>query len=223
MTRRKVWSRLGWTLLFLAVAAAAFYQFWFLRQPDRAIPTERHVFVSPANGSVAAVVPWSADSLDLSDSTPDKVVRLLTEDVSDHGTLVSIEMDVSDVHYQRAPTDATFVRAYYQEGKFKNALVTTNEYGFRAVNEHNAMLFEDADGERYKVVQIAGLLARRIEDYIAPGERVARGQVIGLIKLGSQVSILLPPSYEVTVEPGTHVVDGESILARKVPVAASAQ
>ena len=222
MNRRTFWTRALWTTLLLVAAALAFYFFWFLRQPDRDIPTERQVFVSPANGKVAAVVPWYADSLDLSETTPAKVVRLLTEDVSDRGTLISIEMDVSDVHYQRAPTDATFVRSYYQEGQFKNALVNTNRFGFRAVNEHNALLFEDDDGERYKVVQIAGLLARRIEDYVQPGEQVSRGQVIGLIKLGSQVSILLPPSYEVTIEPGTHVVDGESILARKRPVAAAA-
>ena len=219
MASRKFWSRLGWTVVLLLVAMAAFYRFWFLRQPDRVVPDQPKVFVSPANGQVAAVVQWHADSLDLSDSTPDKVVRLLTRDVADHGTLISIEMDVTDVHYQRAATDGRFVEAYYEEGQFKNALVTTNRYGFRAVNEHNAMLFEDPDGERYKVVQIAGLLARRIVDYLEPGEAVARGQVIGLIKLGSQVSILLPPSYEAIVTPGTTVIDGESILARKTALA----
>lgn len=220
MTARKIWSRALWTILLLVVGFGLFYKFWFLRQPDRTIPEQTSVFVSPANGRVAAVVPWSADSLLISKEDPDQVVYVLSKDVADTGTLISIEMDVSDVHYQRAPTDATFIKAYYREGNFKNALVTSNEYGFRAQNEHNAMLFEDPDGDRYKVVQIAGLLARRIEDYVQPGEQVERGQVIGLIKLGSQVSILLPPSYEVTAVPGTHVVDGESILAKKQRTAA---
>ena len=219
MTSRKFWTTIGITLLVCLIGGVAFYRLWFLRQPERDVPVEAGLFISPANGRIAAVQTWAADSLLISKEDPDQIVYVLSKDVADSGTLISIEMDVTDVHYQRAPTDATFVRAYYQEGEFKNALVTNNEYGFRAENEHNALLFEDSDGERYKVVQIAGLLARRIEDYVQPGETIERGEVIGLIKMGSQVSILLPPSYTVLVAPDAHVVDGETVLAKKTRVA----
>ncbi len=190
----------------------AYYRFWFLRQPERQTPLDDTVFVSPANGEVAAVVSWDSSSLALNKDWG--VVELLTDDVAASGTLISVEMDVTNVHYQRAPIRSRFLGAVYREGAFRNALIRNNKFGFRLENEHNAMLFETPDGLRYKVVQIAGLVARRIVDYVEPQQELKQGEVIGLIKLGSQVTLILPPEVEPQVKAGDKVVDGETVVGR---------
>ncbi len=199
----------------LILLMGLYYRFWFLRQPDRAIPADPEALVSPANGKVAAVVAW--DSLELTLQKDLGTVSVLTGDIGPRGWLIAIEMDITNVHYQRAPLPARFLGNVYRPGAFRNALIQTNPFGFRLENEHNAMLFETSGGFRFKVVQIAGLLARRIVDYVEPGQRVERGEVIGLIKLGSQVVLILPEEVEVLAVPGQKVVDGESVLARLDP------
>jgi len=138
---------------------------------------------------------------------------MLTSDVADSGWMISIEMDITNVHYQRAPADARYLSSAYVEGQFKNALIKNNEFGIRLENEHNAMLFEMNDGLRYKVVQVAGLVARRIVDLTDQGKLYQAGEVIGLIKLGSQVSLILPEGVRPLISEGDVVIDGESILA----------
>jgi len=209
---RRSWLRrlfIGFSILF--VLLWAYYQFWFLRQPERVIPMDATVFVSPANGKVAAVTTWERESLQLEKDLG--VIEVLTREVGSSGSLISIEMDITNVHYQRAPTAGRFLEAVYRPGEFRNALIQTNEYGFRLENEHNAMLFETADGLKYKVVQIAGLVARRIVDYVEPNQPVDQGEVIGLIKLGSQVTLILPEGVQPLVQPGQKVVDGETVVA----------
>ena len=196
-------------LIFLSLA---FYRFWFLRQPERVIPAEPAAFVSPANGVVAAVVAW--DSAQLEWEKDNGVVHVMTQDVGEKGWLIAIEMNVMNVHYQRAPTNGRFLKNLYTEGKFNNALIKTNRFGLRLENERNDLLFETEDGLKYKVVQVAGLLARRIEDFLEPGQEVEAGDVIGVIKMGSQVGLIVPENVQPLVKEGDTVIDGETILAR---------
>ena len=201
----------GFLLLFLF----SFYRFWFLRQPDRSTPDDPTVFISPANGKIAAVEPW--DQAQLEWDKDEGVVQVMTKEVGSKGWLIAIEMNVMNVHYQRAPTDSKFMEGKYTTGKFNNALIRTNRFGLRLENERNDLLFETTAGLRYKVVQVAGLLARRIEDYLEPGQQVGAGEVIGLIKMGSQVALILPEGVEPLVKEGDTVVDGETLLARIKP------
>lgn len=198
-------------LLAIFLLLFGYYRLWFLRQPERVAPMDDTLFVSPANGEVAAVATWDRESLQLEKDLG--VIEVLTRDIGPRGSLISIEMDVTNVHYQRAPIAGRFLEATYRPGEFRNALIQTNEYGFRLENEHNAMLFEATNGMKYKVVQIAGLLARRIVDYVEPGQALDQGDVIGLIKLGSQVTLILPEGVQPRVRPGDIVVDGETIVA----------
>lgn len=198
-------------LILLLIASLLYYQFWFLRQPERIIPNDESIFVSPANGKVAAVTFWEKEKLEWEKDAG--VVQVLTEDVGESGWLIAIEMDVTNVHFQRAPVSSQLVNKEYTKGKFNNALIKTNKYGFRVENERNTLHFRTPEGLNYKVVQIAGLLARRIEDYVVPNQNVKQGEVIGLIKLGSQVALILPDNVEPKVKTGDTVVDGESILA----------
>lgn len=199
--------------LTLSLLLYGYYRLWFLRQPSRAVPADPSAFVSPADGVVSAVAKWHQDSLEIDKGWGR--VALLTGAVADSGWIVSIHMDVTNVHYQRAPTQATLLAERYEPGKFLNALRHTNRFGFRPENEHNALLFVTPDSIRYSIVQVAGLLARRIVDYVEPGQQVVQGEIIGLIKLGSQVSLILPMHVRPVVRPGQRVVDGETIVARK--------
>ncbi len=200
------------SLVVLFALLFMYYQLWFLRQPDRQVPNDPAAIISPANGKVVAVIPWHSDSLRIQKA--DRHIRVMVSDVAQKGTMISIEMNVTHVHYQRAPLSAQLVDEQYTPGRFRNALIQTNKYGVRSENEHNSLLFETPEGLRYKVVQIAGLLARRIEDYLEPGEQVQKGEVIGLIKLGSQVSLILPDGLDVQARVGDVVTDGETVLAR---------
>jgi phosphatidylserine decarboxylase len=202
-------SLLGILLFF--IASFIYYQVWFLRQPDRNIPNDETIFISPANGKVAAVTHWEKEKLAWNKDAG--VVEVLTNDIGDQGWLIAIEMDVTNVHYQRAPISSQLISEEYTPGKFNNALIQTNPFGFRLENERNTLLFKTPEGLKYKVIQIAGLLARRIVDYVEPNQYVKQGEVIGLIKLGSQVAIILPNNVEPMIKAGDTVIDGESVLA----------
>lgn len=199
-------------LLLFIIASVIYYQVWFLRQPERNIPYDETTFISPANGKVAAVTYWEKEKLEWQKDAG--VVQVLTNEIGESGWLIAIEMDITNVHFQRAPVSSHLVSEEYTKGKFNNALIQTNDYGFRLENERNTLLFQTPEGLKYKVVQIAGLMARRIVDYVEPTQKVKQGEVIGLIKLGSQVTLILPSVVEPIVKAGDYVIDGESVLAK---------
>lgn len=192
----------------------AFYRLWFLRQPDRTIPNNPTVFVSPANGKVVSVKKWTAAEL-IETKEDNGAIKVWTGDVDTAGTIVSIQMTPMDVHYQRAPQAGKVVSELHTEGDFNNAIVMSNDYGIRFENEHNEILFETTTGTRYKIIQIAGFVARRIEDYVKPQQEVKQGEVVGLIKLGSQVTVIFPQGVEVMVKPGDVTIDGETVIGKE--------
>ena len=210
----KIIKWLCYSLAFFCLFCVAYYRVWFLRQPDRKIPNNPSVFVSPANGVVVSVKRWTAESV-LETKCDFGFINVWTKDVDTAGTIVSIQMDPTNVHFQRAPQDGKLLAERYTKGNFNNAVVMSNEYGTRFENEHNEMLFESASGKKYKVVQIAGFLARRIEDYVTPEQKVKKGEVIGLIKLGSQVTVILPHDVTVKTKVGDVTIDGETVIAEE--------
>jgi phosphatidylserine decarboxylase len=211
---KKFLNWLVYTAIILAVFLFTYYQVWFLRQPVRNCPANDHVFVSPANGKIVSIHKWNSQSLVVTKEEYG-AINVWTKDVDTAGTIISIQMDVTNVHYQRAPVAGKVIAETYTHGSFHNAVQMSNEYGIRFENEHNEFLMETAGGKRYKVIQIAGFLARRIVDYTKPGQVVKQGDVIGLIKLGSQVTVLLPHDVEVVAKNGDVTIDGETILAKE--------
>ena len=209
---KKILTKLFIAFGLLVMAMLGYYQFWFLRLPERAVPNDETAFISPANGEVVAVLHWTKDSLAWEKDAG--VVQVMTSDVDSSGWLIAIEMDVTNVHYQRAPAASRLLSNNYVKGRFNNALIQTNRFGLQLENERNDLLFETKNGLRYKVVQVAGLLARRIEDFVEPQQQVAAGEVIGLIKLGSQVGLILPENCKPSVSIGQTVTDGETVLAK---------
>lgn len=208
----KIFKRFLLVVITVCALLVVYYQFWFLRQPERKIPNDNSVFVAPANGKVVSVKKWNSESLmELKGETG--VIKVWTKDVDTAGTIISIQMDVTNVHYQRAPTAGKVLSENYVRGSFNNAVQMSNEYGIRFENEHNEFLMATTSGKKYKVIQIAGLLARRIVDYTKPNQEVKQGDVIGLIKLGSQVTVILPYDVKVLAKTGDVTIDGETVIA----------
>lgn len=175
----------AWAVIPLLLAA---FFLWFFRDPERAIPSDPGAVVSPADGKVTDVSPVTVDG------KPFK--------------RVSIFLNVFDVHVNRSPISGVIRGAKYQAGKFLNA----RDPRCADCNEQNTVT---VDGLGHTIIfkQIAGLLARRIVFTKKIGEKVERGERVGLIKFGSRTDILMEPSATIQVKVGDRVKGGTSILA----------
>jgi phosphatidylserine decarboxylase len=175
----------------LTIVFAGFCAYFF-RSPQRSIPSDPDILVSPADGRVIAVEP-------VEDAWLGK------------GVEIRIFLNVFNVHVQRSPftTPAQVEGTRYFAGKFLNAGVP------KASVENEQHWFRLASAKRRVVVkQIAGLIARRILPWARPGDALAPGQLIGLIQFGSQVDLIVSPDAAVLVKVGDKVVGGESVLVR---------
>lgn len=194
------WETLAWPLGLLTICICAFF-----RDPKRTTPREDRFIIAPADGLVTLiqqVAPPRELTMDDGSGAP----VLAAEPV----TRVSIFMSVFDVHINRAPIGGTVRKVIYIPGKFMNAdLDKASEE-----NERQHILIERGDGAALCFTQIAGLVARRIVPFVKPGDIVAAGQRVGLIRFGSRVDVYLPAGTSSQVLLGQKVVAGETVLAR---------
>ena len=182
-------TRPAWAIIPCLLAV---FFLWFFRDPERAIPQDAGAVVSPGDGKVTDV----------------STVSLGNEKL----TRVSIFLSVFDVHVNRSPVAGVVSDVRYQRGKFLNAMNTVSA----EKNEQNIVTVE---GEGQKVIfkQIAGLLARRIVFTPKVGDRLQRGQRVGLIKFGSRVDLLFDASANMNVKIGDRVKGGASVVAYLLP------
>jgi len=180
-----------WVPAVAAWAAAGFIGFFF-RDPERPIPQGRGLVVSPADGRVLSVGTGRFPGY-----------------YEGEALRVSIFMSVFNVHVNRTPREGTVREIRHRPGRFH---VASLEKAVRE-NEQNAISLDDAEGRRICVVQVAGLVARRIICYLRPGEGVRRGQRLGIICFGSRVDLYLPPETAARVQPGARVRAGATVLA----------
>ena len=184
----------GW----LGVAITAWVLLFF-RDPIRTTPKAPGMIVAPADGLVTLIVqvPPPRELIGEGALAPEPVTR------------VSIFMSVFDVHINRAPIGGTISRVVYISGKFLNAdLDKASEE-----NERQHILVEDANGMKIGFTQIAGLVARRIVPFVKPGDIIAAGQRVGLIRFGSRVDVYLPAGTSPQVLLGQRTIAGETVLA----------
>jgi phosphatidylserine decarboxylase len=193
------WETLAWPLLALVPCILAFF-----RDPHRVTPQDEALIVSPADGLITLIQKVDPPrELMIDDGTG---VPGLPEGPV---TRVSIFMSVFDVHINRAPIGGTVRRVVYIPGKFMNAdLDKASEE-----NERQHILIERGDGVKIGFTQIAGLVARRIVPFVKPGDFLAAGQRVGLIRFGSRVDVYLPAGTEPKVLMGQKVIAGETVLA----------
>lgn len=170
-----------------ALLLAAFF-LWFFRDPERVIPDTPGAVVSPGDGKVTEVSPFTENGV--------------------RRTRISIFLNVFNVHVNRAPIAGVIRDVRYQKGKFLNAMNAASA----DQNEQNVVTVE---GEGHVVVfkQIAGLLARRIVFSKKVGDQLARGERVGLIKFGSRVDVLVDAAAAPQVKVGDHVKGGSTVLA----------
>jgi phosphatidylserine decarboxylase len=179
----------AWAIFPLALAA---FFLWFFRDPERDIPQEAGAVVSPGDGKVTDVSPVTAEINQL--------------------TRISIFLSVFNVHVNRSPITGTIREIRYQRGKYLNAMNRASA----EENEQNIVTVE-GDGQTVVFKQIAGLLARRIVFHPKVGDRLERGQRVGLIKFGSRVDVLLDRTAALQVNVGDRVKGGASVLAHLQP------
>lgn len=180
---------------------------WFFRDPDRAPPDDRGILLAPADGIVASVV--RAD--------PPEELEIPPE-VASNLTRISIFMNVFNVHVNRAPVDGRILRLRYRPGRFINASLDKASKH----NERCSMLMEAPDERQYIVVQIAGLVARRIVSRVQEGQFLLAGERFGMIRFGSRVDVYVPDDVTPIVRVGEKTTAGSTIIARLNPEAASA-
>lgn len=197
------------TILSLIIAFMLFWKLIFLRNPERVMPKGNNI-VSPADGKVIGIIEFDGKK-EVKFFKGNKrylgIIKTLTSDVSDKGYIVSIFMNPLSVHYNRSPIAGKVLSVKHSEGKL--LAVNTVESGL--VNEKTETIIEGKI--KLKVIQIAGFIARRIETFVKKNEEVAKGQVIGLINLGSQVTMILPKDIIIKVKKSDKVKAGESIIA----------
>ena len=193
------WETIAWPLGLLTICIAAFF-----RDPRRTTPRDDRFIVAPADGLVTLIqqVPPPRE-LTFDDGSGAPVLA------SEPVTRVSIFMSVFDVHINRAPIGGTVRKVIYIPGKFLNADLDKASED----NERQHILIERGDGLAICFTQIAGLVARRIVPFIKPGDIVAAGQRVGLIRFGSRVDVYLPKGTSPRVLMGQKIVAGETVLA----------
>lgn len=181
---------LGWIGVVLTLWCA-----YFFRDPERITPTRSELIISPADGVVQSVGP----------ALPPPELEMGSKPLS----RVCVFMNVFNVHVNRIPVDGTIARLAYRPGRFLNAsLDKASEH-----NERQSILIEAKDGFPLAVVQIAGLVARRIICTLEEGQRVSAGERLGMIRFGSRVDVYLPDGVAPLVAVGQQSVAGETVLA----------
>lgn len=183
-----VWAVTHSVWLVLVPLLLMLFFLWFFRDPQRKIPQEPGMIVSPADGLVTQAE-W-------------------IETAQGSRLRLSIFLNVFDVHVNRSPITGVVRLAELRKGQFKNAMKLES-----ATNNEQTLVLIDGGGYEVGFKQIAGLLARRIVCTVRVGDRVERGQRVGLIKFGSRVDVLLPADAELRVKTGMRVRGGSTVLA----------
>jgi phosphatidylserine decarboxylase len=186
-----IWAG-GWFLPALGLVMTGFFAYFF-RDPERVIPTELKAIVSPADGRV--------------------IVRETVREeqfLNQPTNKLSIFMNLFDVHVNRAPVSGRLKALAYRPGRY----IPANRLESSQVNEQQALLLETESGKNVVMVQIAGVLARRIITDVEEGDRVDKGERVGMICFGSRVDLYLPEDCTVSARVGDRVKAGSSIVGR---------
>ena len=184
------WEFLAW----IGVIATAWCTYFF-RDPERVTPLRAGLLISPADGRISAI---------------EKIIPPPELDLErEPTTRISVFMNVFDVHVNRSPLEAKISKINYIPGAFLSADLDKAS----ADNERQALTLELADGGKIGVVQIAGLIARRIVKFVNEGERLTAGQRFGLIRFGSRVDVYLPKGASPLVAVGQRAIAGETVFA----------
>lgn len=185
-----IWQPLGWIGVVLTI-----WCYYFFRDPERVTPQREGLLVSPADGVISLIEP----------AVPPAELGMGAAPL----TRVSVFMNVFNCHVNRVPIAGTISAVSYRPGKFFNASLDKAS----SDNERNSIAVDLADGRKIAVVQIAGLVARRIVCDVKPGIALETGERFGMIRFGSRVDVYLPEGVHPLVALGQTMVSGETVIA----------
>ena len=176
---------------FIILLVLLIFTFYFFRDPERVVPLGDDILVSPADGLITNISE--------------------TKEGKKNYTKVSIFLSIFNVHIQRLPISGVITKVDYIEGKFINATLdkASDE------NERLKITIKNSNNLIY-VTQIAGLIARRIVNYVKPNENVNQGERYGIIKFGSRVDIEFPNNFKILVNEGQQCIGGETVIAQEI-------
>lgn len=195
-----LWQPLGWIGVILTV-----WCYYFFRDPKRAVPQRDGVLVSPADGTISLI----------ESAVPPPELGMGEEPL----LRVSVFMSVFNCHVNRVPIAGTIGAMAYRPGKFLNASLDKASIH----NERNSLRIDLPDGRQIAVVQIAGLVARRIMWWVSVGQAMRTGERFGLIRFGSRVDVYLPEGVMPQVAIGQTMISGETVLAVLDPALAQVE
>lgn len=185
-----IWTPLGWIGVGVTV-----WCYYFFRDPQRTTPSRKGLLVSPADG-IVSLIEKAVPPAEL--GMPDEAL-----------TRVSVFMNVFNCHVNRTPIAGEIAAVAYRPGKFLNASLDKASED----NERNSICIQMDDGRQIAVVQIAGLVARRIVCFVDKGRTLGTGERFGLIRFGSRLDVYLPDGVQPLVSVGQSMVAGETVLA----------
>ena len=185
-----IYIPLGWVGIGLTI-----WCYYFFRDPKRTIPVRDGLLVSPADGVISLI----------EKTMPPPELDIEKEEL----TRISVFMNVFNCHVNRSPIAGKVMEINYRPGKFFNASLDKASVD----NERNSLVLQIPDGRQIVVVQIAGLVARRIVSFVKPKQTLRIGQRFGLIRFGSRVDIYLPTGVQPLVCLGQTMVSGETVIA----------
>ena len=184
-----IWELLGWIGVGLTI-----WCYYFFRDPERVTPKKEGLIISPADGIVSLI----------EKARPPAELGMADEEL----TRVSVFMSVFNCHVNRAPISGQITEIAYRPGKFFNASLDKASVD----NERNSLSIKMNDGRQIAVVQIAGLVARRIMCFTAKGDKIQTGERFGLIRFGSRLDVYLPDGTDPMVQLGQTMIAGETVI-----------
>lgn len=188
-----IFAILGWWFLAVLCLIGTLFCGYFFRDPERIVPTQANIAISPADGKIIRIEPRQ-------------------DPITDESHIcISIFMNMCNVHVNRSPIKGQVEAIEYESGQFLHAALDKAA----KENEHCSYLLRDQEGKQWVLVQIAGLIARRIVCRVKEGDILTRGERFGIIRFGSRVDLYLPEGYTPIVALGDKVWAGETILAKK--------
>lgn len=193
-------TNLGWIGIILTVWCVCFF-----RDPVRMVPQASNLVICPADGIVQSIT----------QCPPPRELKLDDKPV----TRISVFMNVFNCHVNRAPVSGTISAMHYYPGKFLNASLDKAS----EENERQALAITTPSGDEFAVVQIAGLVARRIITSVQPAQNLEAGERFGIIRFGSRVDIYLPDGFAPNVAIGQTTIAGETVIAAKGSIAPSVE
>ena len=192
-------SSLFMSLIYLPLAYVGYlltlFTLWFFRNPERKTPKNSNYIISSADGKVCLI----------DNAIPPQEVQFGTNQM----LRICVFMNVFNVHINRSPIEGKIDKVIYKKGSFFNASLDKAS----EKNERSSMIISNTNGTQLVVVQIAGLIARRILSFVSDNQYLDQGERYGLIRFGSRVDIYMPLNSSINCKVGDKVIAGESVLA----------